>query len=642
MNIKDFLKITLTINIMLLSIGSNANEQSKYEITFTNFVVEEVEWLESWKSEYLFYGYNSTQNKYICIPNDCKSQKLAGKGEKVDLNVKMSELTINDYVYIMVLEADNRKWNVFNKTEANHETSLDSCRFRKKNRKCLKIPVQYLLNNQDSCLTMETKSEADKICLSYNINKIKPPILHSEFDQNLKELSALSDLKDFDYKDLLAFFKKDSNYNKEQEIFLFDFSTLDKSVSSITFYANNNQISGLPTQIAQPVLNHLANKYPTGLWLINDKDNKILAAYDADKLISATEEPASSSIKVNWPKDISDESINYWLQKPSNTIKLYYKIGNKTIERTTTINDNIDTVSKTLSLPGRYTLGTDLNISTVKLSGIFSLLNEKIKANSLNLSYYINQKIEAQLNLDSDKSECVQISSKTIPEWFKTEKVILQCPRLAKILIVPEFNNAKAQLNAQNPELFLKLSFQNILINASELPLAEDHTLTLMLPKQAHSIYYLNEPISIQLSDQQYNYIYTANSVPELDGLTEIDINIPNPQLRQVETFNNSDNSLIPEKLNFLCDGSQSDNSLCGKTCTFDDGGKLICEAEKINMPFKDLKDYIITGKFLGETSNTNPVRLEEQSLTNFYCGAWQQLFSLNNRKGERKDILCK
>ena len=635
MNIKHFFSITLAMTIMLASIAGNANEQSRYEITFTEFVVEEVEWLESWKSEYLFYGYNPIQNTYMCLPNDCKSQKLASKGEKVDLNVKMSELTVNDYVYIMVLEADNRKWNVFSKTDDNHEISFDSCKFRKKNRKCLKIPVQYLLDNQDRCLTMETKSEADKICLSYNLNKIKPPILHSDFEQNLKDLSALSDLEGFAYKDLLEFFKKDSRYNKEQTVLLFDFSILDESVSSVDFYANDKQIAGLPTKIAKPLLDHLANKYPTGLWLINGNDNKVLAAYDADKLVS---KESSSTITVNWPTDISNESINNWLKKPDHTIKLYYKIGNRTIERVSS--DNIDTVSKSLSLSGRYSLGTHLNISTVKLSGIFAFLNDKIKANSINLSYYVNTKIDAEItNLEGYKHQCGKIS-KTIPEWFKADKVKLQCPRLAKSLIVPEFNNGKIQLNAQNQELFLKLDIENMLINARELALPKNRTLTLMPPKEAVSIYYLNEPISIQLSDQQYNYIYTANSVPELDGLTEIDINVPNIKLRQVETFKNSNNPWIPEQLNFLCDGSQSDSSLCGETCTLD-GNDVICEGKNLNMRFKNLNGYIITSRFLGDTWNTKPVRLEEQSLRDLFCGAWQRLFSLNDHKGERKDILC-
>jgi hypothetical protein len=635
MNIKHFFSITLAMTIMLASIAGNANEQSRYEITFTEFVVEEVEWLESWKSEYLFYGYNPIQNTYMCLPNDCKSQKLAGKGEKVDLNVKMSELTVSDYVYIMVLEADNRKWNVFSKTEDNHEISFNSCKFRKKNRQCLKIPVQYLLDNQDHCLTMATKSEADKICLSYNLNKIKPPILHSDFEQNLKDLSALSDLEGFGYNDLVEFFKKDSRYNKEQTVFLFDFSAQHQSISSLTFYANDKQISGLPTKIAEPVLDHLANKYPKGLWLINANDNKVLAAYDADKLIS---KESSSTITVNWPKDISTESINNWLKKPDHTITLYYKIGNRTIERVSS--DNIDTVSQSLSLPGRYSLGTHLNISTVKLSGIFAFLNDKIKGRTINFSYYTNQNIDAEFtNLEGYKHQCSKIS-KTIPEWFNTDKVRLQCPRLAKTMIVPEFKNGKIQLNAQNQELFLKLDIENMLINARELELPKDRTLTLMPPKEALSIYYLNEPISIKLSDQQYNYIYTANSVPELDGLTEIDINVPNLKLRQVETFKNSNNPWIPEKLNFLCDGSQSDNSLCGKTCTLDDS-EVICEGKNLNMPFKNLNGYIMTSRFLGDTWNTKPVRLEEQSLRDFFCGAWQRLFSLDNRKGERKDILC-
>lgn len=634
MKIKHFFSMTLAMTIMLASIASNANEQSKYNITFTEFVVEEVEWLESWKSEYLFYAYNPMSNKSICVHSNCKSQTLADKGEKVDLNVNISEFTASDYVYFMVLEADSRKWNVFNKTEGNHETSLDVCKFRNKKRVCLKIPVQYLLDNQDRCLTMATESEADKICLSYNINKIKPPILDSDFEQNIKDLSALSDLEGFAYNDLVKFFKKDSRYNKEQTVLLFDFSILDESVSSVDFYANDKQISGLPTKIAKPLLDHLANKYPKGLWLINGNDNKILAAYDADKLIS---KESSSTITVNWPKDISNESINNWLKKPDHTIKLYYKIGNRTIERVSS--DNIDTVSKSLSLPGNYTLGIHLNISTVKLSGIFAFLNDKIKANTINLSYYANTKIDAQFkNVEGYKHKCSKVS-KTIPEWFKADKVRLQCPRLAKTLIVPEFKNGKILLNAQNQELFLKLGMENILINARELDLPKDRVLTLKPPKEALSIYYLNEPISIKLSDQQYDYIYTANSVPELDGLTEIEINIPQ-KLRQVETFKNSNNPWIPENLNFLCDGSQSDSSLCGKTCTLDDS-EVICEGKKLNMPFKNLNGYIITSRFLGDTWNTKPVRLEEQSLRNFFCGAWQRLFSVDNRKAERKDILC-
>lgn len=641
MNIKHLFSITLAMTIMLMNIDSNANDSKKYEITFTEFLVQEVEWLESWKSEYLFYAYNPIKDTTMCVQSNCRSQKLADKGEKVDLNINISEFTVSDYVYFMVLEADKRTWNVFSKTDNKHEISNEICQFRNKNRVCLKVPVQYLIDNQNSCLTMATESESDKICLSYQLHEIKPPVLHSEFKQNLKNLSALSDLEGFAYNDLVEFFKKDSRYNKEQPVLLYDFAILHESISSLTFYADNKQISELPTKIAKPVLDHLADKYPKGLWLIESKNNKVLAAYDADKLTTATEN-SSFSITVNFPKDISTESINNWFKKSNNTISLFYKIGNRTIELTTTVTDNTDTVAKTLSLPGNYTLGTHVNISTVKLSGIFSLLHDKIKASAINLSYYTNQKIEAQLNLDGDKSQCNQIS-KTIPEWFNTDKVRLQCPRLAKTMILPEFNNGKVQLNAQNQDLFVKLGVQNMLINARELDLPKDRTLTLMLSKKAESIYYLNEPISIQLSDEQYDYIYTAKSVPELNGLTEIALNVPNPKLRQVETFQNSKNSLIPEKLNFLCDGSQVDNSLCGKTCTLN-GNKVSCEGKNINMPFKNLNGYIITSRFVGKTKNTNPVRLEEQSLTYLFCGAWQRLFSLENHKAVsiRQEILCK
>jgi hypothetical protein len=71
------------------------------------------------------------------------------------------------------------------------------------------------------------------------------------------------------------------------------------------------------------------------------------------------------------------------------------------------------------------------------------------------------------------------------------------------------------------------------------------------------------------------------------------------------------------------------------------DDSEVICEGKNLNMPFKNLNGYIMTSRFLGDTWNTNPVRLEEQSLRYLFCGAWQRLFSLNDRKGERKDILC-
>lgn len=695
MNVKRPLNIALATSIALMSVGCKAqhstgileslqtnktqtidgstikneiNPQSRYEITFTKFYIEEEDDSENGQSDYLFYVYNPEKRdseseevpyEYKCFNDvkDCNNKVYAKKDNTVFLNVKVSDFAINDYVYLMVLEADLRYWNVLDQTPNPSEINSVNCPFSGKDYDwtCLKIPVQYLYKNRYSCLTMETERRNDKICLYYNIKKQQK--LQSEFQSNLEKLSPF-------FENNLDF------YISEEE---FDFSGLpevtNQFVSSVTFYANEVKASGLPTKIAQPVVDYLSQNYPSGLWVINGADGA-LAAYGADQL---TKNASSISINVTWPPEISDESINNWLKtpekgqvyRPYHTLRLYYKKGQDIIAKPVTgLNDTVKTVNETLTLPGRYTLEKHINKVEVELSGIFSLLKSKVDGTSITLTPEYRQEVNAQLKLpDGNKYSCQSIS-KTVPEWFKTNTIMLQCPRLPKSLIEPDFVDGKVQVDAHLEKLQLGLRFKNrdhqgkpslkdwcinnpqicltkegnqgyMLVNARDLP--KNSQLTLVPPKSAFSIFYLNEPITVELSEEQQDYLYTANSVPELNGSAAINLEVQNPKERPIETFKDSDNPWTPEELTFLCDGSQSNTALCGKTCTLKTTTErvgLICEGQKqmINMSLKELKGYLMTSRFLGERWNTNPVKLEGQSLTDFFCGAWQRLFPVDNQ----------
>jgi len=655
--------------------------QSRYAITFTKFFIKTED--DPWKnnSDYIFYVYNPEKYTYKskCFNSirDCENDVSAKEGDTVPLNVKVSELAASDYISIMVLEADYRKLNVLSQTPDADKIKSVSCPGKYSKRICLKIPVQYLLDNRYSCLTMATKSKTDEICLSYEIKEIEPPQkLHSDFQQNLKALSALSGL--FGQQDLVKFFENDARYNQGQTTQFFDFSKLsevkNQSVSSVTFYAPNRygqdqEFSELPTKIAWPVVDYLANKYPNGLWVIRETDG-VLAAYGADKL-TQTRDDSSIRVQVQWPQQLSKESINNWLKIPENgqvyrpyhTIGLSYQRGDYpvfAVKRVTGLTDTTETVEKTLTLPGRYTVGTHISQVKVELSGIFSLMQNHGTGANLDLAYKYGQ-IPAQLDLPSGyeyqyKKNCRPIS-KTVPEWFTTDKVTLQCPRLPKSRIVPDFVDGKVQLNASNEELSLGLRFKNrqeqtslngwrignmtlsqtgtegrMLVNARHLPEPINGQLTLIPPKNAFSIFYLNEPISVSLTTAQQDYLYTAKSVPELDDSAEIRLDVPNPKERPVETFKDSTNPWTPEALTFLCDGTQSEKSLCGKTCTIETDGRLICEGQPIKMPLKQLQGYLMTTRFLGRDWGLPSVRLKGQSLTDFFCGAWSRLFPVNNQ----------
>jgi len=720
MNVKRLSSIVLAMSIALMSVGCNGYEnqladgtneykgsanlkqpssQSLYAITFTEFFIEKAEagffnslnrWILEDNSEYLFYVYDPANKTYVqkckgikdCAIRDTIRIPSTTLGDTVPLNVKVSEFAATDSVYLMVLEKDI-DWNKLNQTPGVYTIESATCKHKGGYPKsCLKIPVQYLrrnlLKNQDYCLTMATALEnpSDEICLYYNIQKIEPQQkIHSDFERNLNALSALSSL--FDDENLVKFFEKNADYNKENKVDFVDFSDyVQNSVSSVTFYGNDQQFSGLPTKIAQPVVNYLATKYPSGLWVINGADG-VLAAYGADQL-DQTGYYSPVSISVNWPQGVSKESINNWLKtpeknqvyRPYHTIRLSYKKGEDIITQLVTgLNDSINTVSSSLTLPGRYTLGKHLDIGKVELSGILSLLQSRMSGTStiaIELTHK-DRNINAQLDLPSGyeyqyKKNCQQIS-KTLSEWFTTDKVMLQCPRLPKSRIEPDFVNGKVRLNARNKELFLGLRFKNreeqtslkgwgignisltqtgiegrMLINARDLPKPKDGKLTLKPPKEAFSIFYLNESISVELSKEQQDYLYTANSVPKFDGSAVINLDVHNPKERPVETFKDTNNPWTPETLTFLCDGTQSDSSLCGKTCrlgptTAQNSAGLICQRKKIDMPLKRLEGYLMTTRFLGERWGTNSVRLkDDQSLKDFFCGAWQRLFPLDNQ----------
>lgn len=181
MNVKRLSNIALAMNIALVSFNCNAEQpdnthKNQYAITFTEFSIEKEDNSEDGKSEYLFYVSDPNQDTYICIPSDCKPKEFANQGDTIHLNVKVSGFAANDYVSLMILEAD-RKWNVLSQTPDSSEIELDICFPRGNKRKfpkdCLRIPVQYLLDNH-SCLKMTTKSEKDEICLSYQIDAIEP------------------------------------------------------------------------------------------------------------------------------------------------------------------------------------------------------------------------------------------------------------------------------------------------------------------------------------------------------------------------------------------------------------------------------------------------------------------------------------
>ncbi|RKZ93620.1 MAG: hypothetical protein DRR19_00520 [Candidatus Parabeggiatoa sp. nov. 1] len=654
--------------------------QSKYAITFTNFRINKAD--ESFAnpdSEYLFYVYSPEKSTYEfkCFNDigDCKNVWVsAKKGNTIPLNVKVSEFADSGYVYLMVLEAEFNYWEGFKHTFTDQIKWVRCPQQRKLFGKiyantCQKIPVQYLLDNRSSCLKMATYSGSDEICLSYEIEALQK--LHPDFQKNLEQLSALSGLLDSSYPEWVKFFKKDPLYNQEKSVQFVDFSKRDEvknqSVSSVTFYApdkyaRDKKFSNLPTKIAQPVVNYLARQYPNALWVINGAYGKVLAAYGANQLNQAGHS-SPIRIRVNWPPSVSHQSINDWLKtpeknqarRPYHTLGLFYQRGGDNakfaVERGTGLSDTVDTVSDTLTLPGRYTLGTHLNIDkdNVELSGIFSLFNSEVTGNevsgySIKLTPKYEQKVKAKLELPSGyeyryKKDCRSIK-KTVSKWFATDKVTLQCPRLPQSRIVPEFVNGEVRLEAQNKELSLGLRFKNraqsqsslegwhlkgsqitlsqthqgqdnwMLINARDLPEPTNGHLTLEPPADAVSIFYRNEPIPVKLSKVQQKYLYTAKPVPDLEGYAVVEVDVPNPKERLVETFKNSDNPWTPETLKFLCDGSQSDTSLCNKTCRLDsttaqNHAKLICQGKPVTMPLKQLEGYLVTTRFIGERWGT-------------------------------------
>ena len=738
MNVNRFLSIALAMSIALASVschpqqndpqtlpknGKSESErpspQSRYAITFTKFSVNKEDYNENGPSDYLFYVYNPKKHsyEYKCLNsiNGCQENKrkqvLAKKGKTVHLNVKVSELA-TDYVHLMVLENDTKTdetifddgllkfdmtgLNKLNRTyDTSHVIKQVYCpqysEFFKKSYKksCLKIPVQYLLDHESSCLKMATESGKDEICLYYDIEALQK--LQPDFQKNLEKLSALSDLFGKKDQDLVKFFETDSRYNKGQSVPSFDFSTLsevkNQSVSSVTFYAKDKKFkdkkfSELPTKMAQPVVDELAKKYPNGLWVIH-KDAEALAAYGADQLFKTQTKSSPISISVDWPKNVSTKSINDWLKtpekgqayRPYHTIRLYYKKSNDSVAKPVTdLNDTVDTVSSTLTLPGRYTLGKHLDKIEVELSGIFSLLQSRVSSTSIKLTSK-HGKILAELDLpdgyeDKYPKNCQKIS-KTVLEWFTTDKVTLQCPRLPKSLIVPDFVNGKVHVAAQYESLKLALRFKDqesqsqaslkdwriqgkqnlsltkegtdgwMLVNARQLPkLGTERTLTLEPPKNgAFSLFYKNEPLSIKLSKDDWKYLYTKDRVVSkfgLDGPSVVYLKVPNPTERLVETFKDSKNPWTPEKLTFSCNSTQSNTSLCGKTCSLDStkvpsSFGLICQGKKVDMPLKQLKGYFIRTRFLGRDW-VPPVQLEsKESLKNFFCGAWHLLFPVRN-----------
>jgi len=689
--------------------GDNSSSQSRYEITFTKFYIEKEDRWENGQSDYLFYVYSPKKSTYYWYNG------WANEGESVTLDVKVSN--VSDHVYLMVLEYDIGYYKIINKhgllkfdstglNKLNKIPGVDkikpaSCPKQSKffdkwySNNCLKIPVQYLLDNSNSCLTMATDSGSDEICLSYKIEEQQK--LYSEFQSNLEKLSP--------------FFENNlDSYIYGEE---FDFSKLpevsNKSVSSVTFYANEVKASGLPKKIAQLVVNDLSKNYPSGLWVING-EYAALAAYGADQVIGKKASAAHGadqvidgkafSIEVNWPEEISDESINNWLRtpekdqalRPYHTLRLYYKKGPDIIAKPVTglydtvdtVNKTLDTVNKTLTLPGRYVLGTHLEIDKVKLSGIFSLLRSEVKSQvdgisiNLTLKSRKSQKIEAQLDLPSGyqyEQDCQSIS-KTVPQWFETNTVtnpvVLQCPRLTQSEVEPDFVNSEVYINALHEKLKLALRFKDInyqgkpslkgwrikntdislsekeegaegwmLVNARQLPTLNERKRTLTLQSPQNSVFYKNQEILITLSDDEWKYLYTKDLVKSGNFKFNPSVvykNVPNPQERLVETFKDSNNPWTPEELTFLCDGSQSNTALCGKTCTLKtttEGVGLICEGQKqmINMFLKELKGYLISTRFLGKDWGIPSVQLEsEESLKNFFCGAWHLLFPVKDR----------
>lgn len=176
MNVNRFSSIALAMSITLLSFNCNAQQaspQSQYVIIFTGFSIEKEDSSEEGKSEYLFYVYDPNHQAYKCIPKNCRANNPANQGDPV-LGVEVSKFTANDYVYLMVREADeNQKWNVLSQTPETSEIKSVSCPSRGKyhGKACLKIQVQYLLDNP-SCLMMATQSGTDEICLFYKTEEI--------------------------------------------------------------------------------------------------------------------------------------------------------------------------------------------------------------------------------------------------------------------------------------------------------------------------------------------------------------------------------------------------------------------------------------------------------------------------------------
>lgn len=190
-NINRFSSIILAISIILLNVGCNVQNETnisshfsdntpqslsnQYAITFTKFLIEKENDGQQNNSDYLFYIYNPETKtyKYKCFNNisGCQNYVAAKKGNTVSLNMTLSKFAANDNVYIRVLEDDWKSWNVLNQTPDNKKIKLVSCPHDYYNRKCLKIPIQYLSSHKkNDCLKIETKLGNDKICLFYKFD----------------------------------------------------------------------------------------------------------------------------------------------------------------------------------------------------------------------------------------------------------------------------------------------------------------------------------------------------------------------------------------------------------------------------------------------------------------------------------------
>jgi hypothetical protein len=185
-NINRFSSITLAISIVLVNVGCDVQNQTNISsdlsekthesaITFTKFFIEKENDAQKDNSDYIFYIYNHKTKtyKYKCFNSisGCQNSVTAKQGDTVSLNMKLSQFTANDNVYLRIWEDDWKKQNVLNQVADSNEISLASCPHDYYNRKCLKIPVQYLYNNKkNDCLKIETKLGNDKICLFYKFD----------------------------------------------------------------------------------------------------------------------------------------------------------------------------------------------------------------------------------------------------------------------------------------------------------------------------------------------------------------------------------------------------------------------------------------------------------------------------------------